>query len=312
LRFLLRMLRIRRIEFFVAEIPILALPILVTARHLAALLEAPIGEGILVFFLLFNFGDMVNCLADRDLDAVYKRRLSEAVYGLGVRFVMVQVALTAIAALALTIHLCFRLDRWLLLPLVAIGLLLGAAYSLEPLRFKRRGVAGLACLWLIIFVGPMIFISMLLAAYPSPTVLVFAAAYATLQMGVILVNTAEDCEEDREAGVRTTIVALGLARGIGVAYAMALLGGFGVLATLTVLFWLRHVPWLGFIALLVTMSVLAFVAVSLNRLWRTVSKAAPAESVRSVKKAAKWVPLWVTLGAWSTCASALVLFCAGR
>ena len=56
-------------------------------------------EGIFVFFLLFAFGDMINCLADRDLDAIYKPHLSQAVYGLGVRFVTFQIVATAAVAL---------------------------------------------------------------------------------------------------------------------------------------------------------------------------------------------------------------------
>src|SRR5215471_15088761 len=95
LRYLLYMLRIRRVEFRIAEIPILAIPLLLLLHDTAPLKTFTFWEGIFVFFLLFAFGDMINCLADRDLDAVYKPHLSEAVYGLGVRFVTFQVLATA-------------------------------------------------------------------------------------------------------------------------------------------------------------------------------------------------------------------------
>ena len=94
-RFLIYMLRIRRVEFRIAEIPILAIPLLILLRDTAPLKTFYLWEGVFIFFLLFAFGDMINCLADRDLDAVYKPHLSEAVYGLGVGFVKFQVIATA-------------------------------------------------------------------------------------------------------------------------------------------------------------------------------------------------------------------------
>src|SRR5882762_7271872 len=108
LRYLLYMLRIRRVEFRIAEIPILVIPILLLIHDTAPLKTFSFWEGIFVFFLLFAFGDMINCLADRDLDAVYKPHLSEAVYGLGVGFVKFQVVATAIVALALAAHLSWH------------------------------------------------------------------------------------------------------------------------------------------------------------------------------------------------------------
>src|SRR5262245_55618390 len=117
LRYVLYMLRIRRVEFRIAEIPILAIPLLLLLHDTAPLNTFTFWEGIFVFFLLFAFGDMINCLADRDLDAVYKPHLSEAVYGLGVGFVKFQVIAAALLALGLTAHLSWQLQRWLLLPL---------------------------------------------------------------------------------------------------------------------------------------------------------------------------------------------------
>src|SRR5215510_9546116 len=105
LRYLLYMLRIRRVEFRVAEIPIILIPILLLIRDTAVLKTFYFWEGIFVFFLLFAFGDMINCLADRDLDAVYKPHLSEAVYDLGVGCVTFKVIATAALALALSFHL---------------------------------------------------------------------------------------------------------------------------------------------------------------------------------------------------------------
>jgi 1,4-dihydroxy-2-naphthoate octaprenyltransferase len=128
------------------------------------------------------------------------------------------------------------LHRWQLVALTAVGLALGAAYSLEPFRLKGRGIAQLACLWLIIFVGPMLMIATLFGTWPTLELVAFAMAYGAVQMGIILVNTAEDYPEDREAGVRTVIVALGLSRGIALASALATAGAAVMLVTLATLY----------------------------------------------------------------------------
>lgn len=202
-------------------------------------------------------------------------------------------------------HLSWRLDRWILFALVTIGLVLGAAYSVKPVQLKGRGIARLVCLWLIIFVGPMLFIGLLVSAIASLTVLIFAAAFRALQMGIILLNTAEDYPEDRNADITTTIVALGLHRGITLAFWLTVFGALGVLATL---FWQRGagVRWISTMLPVVTACI--FVTGSLGQLRQTINKASLEKSIGLVKQAAKSVPLWVTLVAWSALGTAFALF----
>jgi 4-hydroxybenzoate polyprenyltransferase len=310
-RYLIYMLRIRRVEFRIAEIPILAIPLLILLRDVTPLKTFAFWEGIFIFFLLFAFGDMINCLADRDLDAVYKPHLSEAVYGLGVPFVTFQVVATAALALALSIHLSWMVNRWSLFALVAIGLMLGAAYSVKPVQLKARGWAQLICLWLIIFVGPMLFIGLLVATVPSVSVLIFAAAYGTLQMGIILVNTAEDYPEDIAARITTTVVALGLHRGIALAFWLALVGAVGVVAALGVMFWQQESGLIWMLAVLPVLAACFYVISCLAALRRLIDGAALEESVEEVKRAARSVPLWVTVVAWSILVATGALFYVG-
>jgi len=308
LRFLLYMLRIRRVEFRIAEIPILAIPLLLLLHDTSPLKSYFLWEGIFIFFLLFAFGDMINCLADRDLDAVYKPHLSEAVYGLGVRFVTFQVVATAVLAMALSIHLSYVMNRWFLAAFVAIGLLLGAAYSVKPIQLKGRGVAQLMCLWLIIFVGPMLFVTFLINTGLSLTILVFAAAYGTLQMGIILVNTAEDYPEDLEAKITTTVVALGLHRGIGLAFWLVTAGAIGVLAGLALMLKDRGADPLWAIALIPSFAACVYVLLAIGRLRRSIKYENLQDSIQRVKSAAKQVPLWVTLVAWSILGATYAIF----
>jgi 4-hydroxybenzoate polyprenyltransferase len=308
LHFLRDMLIIRRVEFRIAEVPIVAMPALLVNQNLAPLKTQSFWEGVLLFFLLFAFGDMINCLADRDLDAKYKPHLSRAVYNLGVPFVTFQVVSWAALALVVAAHLSFLLQRWQLFALTAAGLAMGAAYSVEPFRLKGRGLAQLACLWLIIFVGPMLMIATLFGAWPSLGVAAFAMAYGAVQMGIILVNTAEDYPEDRDAGVRTVIVALGLVRGIGLASALATAGAVVMLVTLAALYWVRGMPLLRSLALLPVSAACLWLTLAIHRLYREVAAAPLAEGIARVKTAAKKVPAWVTVVAWTSFAAVAVLF----
>jgi len=308
LRYLIYMLRIRRVEFRIAEIPILAIPILLLLPDAEPLKTFSFWEGIFIFFLLFAFGDMINCLADRDLDAVYKPHLSEAVYGLGVRFVTFQVAATAVAALVLAAHLAWRLDRWPLFAMVAIGLVLGAAYSVQPLQLKGRGLAQLLCLWLIIFVGPMLFVSLLVSTLPSAMLLIFVAAYGALQMGIILVNTAEDYPEDLRAQIKTSIVALGLHRGIALAFWLAAAGASGAVITLAVIFRQQGLGQFWLLALLPAAAACLYVLADVWKLKRAIKGRDLTTTIQTVKTSAKRVPLWLTVVAWSMLGAAYAFF----
>ena len=306
-------LLIRRVEYFVAEIPIVALPLLVSLRDGSFLSTFAFWEGVIVFFLLFNFGDMVNAYADRELDAVYKPHLSRAVHRLGVDNVWWQCAVTAALAVLVSAHLAWRLDNWMLAALVVVGLGLGAAYSVEPVRLKGRGLLQLLSLWSIIFVGPMMFTSALVSGFPPPTaVLALAAAYATTQMGVILFNTAEDYPEDKEAGVKTTIVSLGLVRGIKLGLWLTTLGGAGTVVTLLSLYQARGVPnAFGFAAMALLSMVIVFVVIAMHSIVRGTRGKSLKDAALVVKSAGPMVPVWVTAVAWSSFIAALVLFLYG-
>ena len=161
---------------------------------------------------------------------------------------------------------------------------------------------------MIIFVGPMLFIGLLVSAVPSVTLIIFAAAYGALQMGIILVNTAEDYPEDKNAGITTTIVALGLNRGISLAMWLTVFGTIGVLVILAVLFRRQMEHGWTLIALALVAAASAFVITGLVRLKRNIDRVDLGQGIKLVKKAGKLVPLWVTLVAWSTLGAAAVLF----
>lgn len=293
-------LRIRRPEFMVAEIPILLIVAFLVARD-GALATGTFAEAVALFFLLFHFGDMINCLADRDLDAVYKTHLSEAVKGLGVRNVKWQLALTVLAALGLAAHLSWVTRRPDILGLVVAGFALGSQYSVGPLRLKGRGLWQVAALWAVIFVGPMLLVGRVLGAEPWPALLVLIGSYGAMQQGIVLVNTAEDFTEDRAAGIRTTAVSIGMNGCLALATLMVAAGGAG---TLGVLGWMALQGQASSSRLLVLLPLLCAWAWVLWRVagtWRAAAAKPDEESaLTAMRPRARWMPLWITATAWTS------------
>jgi len=289
-------LRIRRPEFMVAEVPILLIATLLVADDTAVFATGVWWVAALTFFLMFHFGDIVNCLADRDLDAVYKTRQSEAVYGLGVDNVRAQLVATGVLAMALASGLAWQLERPWLVGLVAVGLLWGAQYSLGPLHLKSRGLWQVVTLVGIIFVGPMLFISGVVGGWPSPEVWAFALLYGTMQEGTILVNTAEDYREDLESGLTTSAIALGPRNTVALSWAMVALGGSGIQLGL----W-QHAHTLGtaYGLGLLTASWLA-VLLDIGLLWWFLDEQSDDATDALLKRWALRMPLWITALAWST------------
>jgi alpha-ketoglutarate-dependent taurine dioxygenase/4-hydroxybenzoate polyprenyltransferase len=283
-------LAIRRPEFMVAEIPILLIPLLWTGGdHASGWL---IAEVVVLFFLLFHWGDMVNCLADRDADAVYKTRLSEAIYGLGVRNVGWQLGLTGLGAVLLTLHLSWLTAQWLLLPLVLAGLLMGHQYSFGPLRAKSQGLLQILMLMLVIFVGPMLLVALCFSAILDWKLLLLIGCYAAMQEGIILVNTAEDLPEDREAGLYTSAIALGLKGSVGVAAGLVGAGGLGVIGLV--------LEPVRIIAVLPLLCAWGWVLVELLKLLQKLYRKTEEGALTQLRARSGLVPVWIAATAWAT------------
>jgi len=310
--FVIYSLRIRRVEYRIAEIPILLIPVFLSITDIAVFGTWPFWEGVLIFFFLFTFGDLVNCLADRDLDAVYKPQLTEAVYGLGIKNVIAQAAFSGLAAVLLSIDLSWRTGRWFLLPGTLLGLLTAYAYSVPPLRLKGRGLWQLGFYWIGLFAAPMLFSAFVVSASPPWETYIVSLAYGLLQTGVLLVNTAEDYPEDERENVRTVIIALGLHRGLRGAVWLASAGAASLLAAFATTYWNRQVPRAGWFALVPLGAAAALVVISLGKLSRHIRAMNLPDAIAQVKKSGKWVPAWITAVALSSLLASIVAFIGRR
>jgi alpha-ketoglutarate-dependent taurine dioxygenase/4-hydroxybenzoate polyprenyltransferase len=295
------MIRIRRPEFMVAEIPILFIAALVSGAPARFFVSLRFLELATLFFLLFHFGDMANCLADRELDAVYKTKLSEAVLGLGPRRVVKSLLATALVALALSADLAMNLGRPLLVGFVLLGLILGHQYSFGPVRFKSRGILQIAALIVLIFVGPACLVAEVCGGYRAA--LGFFVAYGAMQQGIILLNTAEDLPEDREAQIYTSAVSLGLRGTVFVALLLITFGGLVVGAALALP--LLHTQRL--FALLPFALALGWVLSGVASLFARLHNADPEMALAHLRAAARLMPVWLTATAWSAMLAALAV-----
>jgi alpha-ketoglutarate-dependent taurine dioxygenase/4-hydroxybenzoate polyprenyltransferase len=307
-RFLKNCFTIRRKEFFIAELPIFLIPIFSTIAQPDDFLNLSFLLGLLAIFLLFNIGDMINCYADYELDAIYKSHLSNAVFELGKRNVVTQIVLSGILAVALTIWVSILSRQLYLIPFTFVGIFVGLQYSIKPFKFKSGGISQLLCLWGIIFFGPMIYTAIISDGFPSAINLLFFALYGFHQMGIIMLNTAEDYTEDKNAGLNTIIVALGLHRAMRFGWRLVLVSGIA----LQLIFFRSFYEYKT--SIIVAMSILVFTAgwlkivIEYKRILDKITDLDEIEATKELKKNGMKVPEWLKIGAYTTLFVVLVLF----
>jgi alpha-ketoglutarate-dependent taurine dioxygenase/1,4-dihydroxy-2-naphthoate octaprenyltransferase len=307
-RFLKNSKILRRPEFLPAEIPIFLIPILLSAEDGGFLKKPELYVGLAGIYLLFNFGDMVNTYADRGVDAVYKSHLSNAIFELGDQGVRWQMRASVASTVTISLWLTRHTGRWQFVPLTVIGWALGFQYSWQPLHLKSRGVWQLAAQWAVIFFGPMAYTGSLVTRFPRPAVLTLAAAYGLLQVGVLMLNNAEDYTEDRAAGLRTAIVALGLHRGMRVA--QALTGGAGLLAlgSFGYLFKTEKLPKTAYLALLPLAGAVAYIAQGYEKVNHDIADKDEVAATAIIKESGHLIPKWLMATAYTSLLAAGVLF----
>lgn len=297
--------RVRRPEFFRAELPILLIPAFLSARSLDELASLPFLEGVVLFFLLFNVGDMVNCWFDRDVDLHRKTHLAEAIALVGRRSLAAQIVGSAIAATALAVHLALTLGRPWLAPAGLLGAVLGAGYTAPPLRLKSRGALQLAAYVGLLFVGPMVMVSGVFTERPSLELVLASLCFGAMQTGVLLVNTAEDLDEDEREGIRTVAVALGARGSILLARALVLIAGLLLAAGLG-----AQLTWVWRLALMPLLVVVAWNARWLHVLATKLGPLDERGRREAIRAQGKHVPKRIETGAWVALLAAAAVFAA--
>lgn len=283
-------IKIRRFEFALAELPIALIPL--------ALLWGPQVDpvrafaAVAVLSLLYQAGDMANCLADREVDVAGKTALSEAIRRLGARNVAAQIGLTVLVALGLA--------AWLgpqILGLTVLGTLLGVQYSLKPIHAKSRGLLQLPYSAGILFIGPMVLMQLVLTGTITAYLVAVAVAFGVMQQGALLVNVVEDLREDEQHGFRTAGVVLRELGSVAGAWVLNALGGLALIALL-----LQSAPW---------WTLLPFAAAWMWVLWRLGDLVLqvhqfPDEARDRIRKRIPELPGWLAWQAWMVLVPAAV------
>jgi 4-hydroxybenzoate polyprenyltransferase len=167
--------------------------------------------GACVWYLSHLVGSQVNCLADVEIDVRDKAHLSRAVTRIGPRTLAAVIAGEAVATLALTVYMAVDAGRPVLPLLWLLGLALALAYSLEPVRLKRRGWLNPVSLVLMLYALPMAYGYVTLADHADAAAIVVLCATGLQMLALILLNPAADVETDRAAGIQTPCVRHGIA-----------------------------------------------------------------------------------------------------
>src|SRR5215208_3396292 len=205
---------VSRVEFMVMGIPVIALSALLAASRPDDLMgDGAVRLGLLatLWYLAYWICSQVNCLADYELDKTYKSRLPRAIDILkGPRIIWVMIAVEIVVASAIVVYLAITDSRLGLVVLWVVGLFLVGAYSLEPLRFKRRGFLNLVTLALILYFLPALYIYYAMAPQMKILPLLALLGFSTQMIGLLLVNQIEDYHEDKQMNVLTSTVRWGL------------------------------------------------------------------------------------------------------
>ncbi|WP_408957347.1 prenyltransferase [Natrinema sp. 74] len=188
--------------------PYLAGPVLVGVAYAAASVDelvTPATVALFAYFLVpanvFLYG--INDVYDREIDAENPKKDDREARYRGQRYVPAAVGLCA--ALPLLFVPLLSTAAW---PWLVAFLVLGAAYSAPPVRFKTTPVLDSVSNGLYVTPG--------IAAYAAvagvqPPLLAIAGGWLWA-MGMHTFSAVPDIEPDREAGVRTTATVLGEGR----------------------------------------------------------------------------------------------------
>ena len=206
-------------------------------------------EGLIIFYLLFNTGFMINCWADWKVDEIYKKNLASAVRSFGRDKLLKLVILHIAIAILLTIHLSLIYAyRPEIMVIVFIGIFIGVGYSVEPFRFKAKG-GWHALMALPVFAIPGSFAYLLVtsASFNDSYFKLFlfiVVGITCAHYGLVLISQAEDYPEDSRAGLRTPPVAWGLESVLAVSFILNLFGSVLSLMAFVMMFYTSNVSLL--------------------------------------------------------------------
>lgn len=291
--------RIRRVEFIPVGLTVILFPALLAAATLDDLASLNFALALVTVFLTMHVANLVNCYVDRDLDVIYKGRLSEAVHALGGTNIKRQIVATCLLIAVLVGLLLQTTQRFDIAIIALVQLFLAFQYTTRPLFLKGAGLWQIPALFMLMFFGAGLLVVRSTQESMTPWTLAGMAGFGTAMMGIVLLNTTEDYPEDREFGVRTS------ARVLGITGAMAVGAGLlagGLTVSLASIYQMKF-TWATTIPMIASaLPVLFALLGACARVYRQPEDIA----MPIVRRHAQRVPIYLALFGWGSVASALV------
>ncbi len=168
-----------------------------------------------------------NTMSDYELDLNdnRKKELVLAMNSLGqnkLKFIMI---IEIMSSLALLLALSLIQEKPALLLIWVVAVFLAYSYSAPPLRLKSRSWIAMLTLLLVLSVLPILFVFYSFSSEIDYFFLLFLSGQALIVYGVIVPAEIRDFFSDKERGIKTMTVRLGLAKASILGIALLSIGG---------------------------------------------------------------------------------------
>ena len=186
-----------------------------------AIPSTSIGELVVLIILSFAIinlssaiGAQANTLSDRELDSKdeRKKQLVEAMNSFRPKRLKKVLIIEFVLTLILVFLFMLIQQKPILLLLWIVGICLGCAYSLPPIRLKSRDWLAAISLILVLAVFPVLFAYYTFTTEMNPFFLVSLIGLGLTVYGVIIPTEIRDYFGDKAMGIETMTVRLGLVK----------------------------------------------------------------------------------------------------
>ncbi len=209
-------MRVSRWQIQLVSLATVLLGPLFAAEEIAEVLSLDVLLFAVLFFSVVTFACNINCYYDVEVDSLRKVKLARSVEHLGKKLVVLM-GFEVITAI-IVISLLFIRGYLIVGSLGILGLVLAYVYSAPPIRVKSGGVLSPVPVIFGVYIIPPIAGYLVVDSELSVLFLLFVTGYALLNLGINLVNVAEDHTVDRDTGIRTVSHTLGLKRTVFTAF----------------------------------------------------------------------------------------------
>ncbi len=184
-----------------------------------------------LFIFSITFACNINCYHDLKVDSLRKKNLAHAVLNLG-RKKLRKIMLIESIVVFLLVFILFLRGYIAVTVITLFGWILSYTYSSPPIRLKTRGVLSPIPVNIGVYVLPILAGHLIISSDVSLIFLLFILGYALLNLGINLVNVAEDHREDKKCGIKTISHVVGIKNTMVLSSLTIILGSIIILFSL--------------------------------------------------------------------------------